>query len=235
MRLLVLICYDALALLILLLLVNRGAKRGFAETVTAVAGRIAAFFGALFLGKAGSQLIYDLFLGRKIRRFLREAIGSSSSAGEVLESISEAADALPDFIRNFYGLSDQGSLGEALESSLHDAVQALEEQLVEPAVTGFLHILIFLISFALLCLLVRYLSKAVGVLFQLPVIQTLDRFLGGVLGLAEGCIDLYLLALVLRLVLYFIPDPPLYFNEGMILDTVLWSRVYGFDPFAFLK
>lgn len=235
MRLLVLICYDAVALLLLLLMVKRGSERGFAETVTAVVGRIAAFFGALFLGKAGSQLIYDIFLSRKIHRFLREAIGSSSSAEEVLESISQAADALPDFIRNFYGLSDRGSLGETLSGSLRDAVQALEEQLVEPAVTGFLHIVLFLVSFALLSLLVRYIAKAVGVLFELPVIQTLNRFLGAILGLVEGCIDLYLLALVLRLALYFIPDPPLYFNEGIIMDTLLWSRVYRFNPFAFLK
>ena len=67
------------------------------------------------------------------------------------------------------------------------------------------------------------------------MIQTLNRFLGAILGLVEGCIDLYLLALVLRLALYFIPDPPLYFNEGIIMDTILWSRVYRFNPFAFLK
>ena len=234
MEFLLLICYDAIAVVILLLAVSKSARVGFAQTITAVLGRIAAFFAALFVGKAGSQLIYTLFLDNRIMRFLEETIADSATASEVLESISQAAETLPDFMANFYGLT-----GSQLESSVTDsvvgAVRALEEQVVEPAVTGFLHIVIFLITFAVLCFLVHHFSKAVGLVFKLPVIKTVDRFFGGILGILQGGINLYLIALLVRFALYFISDPPAFLNEGLIMDTMIWSRVYEFNPFEFLK
>lgn len=235
MELLLLVLYDAAAVLILLLAVNKSARIGFAETFTAFVGRIAAFFGALFIGKAGSQLIYNLFLKNRLRRFLQEAIADSTSMNEILESLREAADALPDFVANFYGISDSQQLQNAVGNSITNAVEALEQQLVEPAVTGFIHIVLFLLFFALFCFLVHHFAKAVGFVFKLPVIKTVDRFFGGVLGLLQGCINLYLIALAARFILYFIPNPPAFFNESLIMDTFLWSRIYQFNPFQFLN
>lgn len=234
MEFLLLICYDAIAVVILLLAVSKSARVGFAQTITEVLGRIVAFFAALFVGKAGSQLIYTLFLDNRIMRFLEETIADSATASEVLESISQAAETLPAFMANFYGLTGS-QLQSAVTDSVVGAVRALEEQVVEPAVTGFLHIVIFLITFAALCFLVHHLSKAVGLVFKLPVIKTVDRFCGGILGILQGGINLYLIALLVRFALYFISDPPAFLNEGLIMDTMIWSRVYEFNPFKFLK
>lgn len=234
MEFLLLICYDAIAVVILLLAVSKSARVGFAQTITAVLGRIAAFFAALFVGKAGSQLIYKLFLDNRIMSFLEETIADSATASEVLESIGEAAETLPAFMANFYGLTGS-QVESAVTDSVVGAVRALEEQVVEPAVTGFLHIVIFLVTFAVLCFLVHHFSKAVGLVFKLPVIKTVDRFFGGLLGIVQGGINLYLIALLVRFVLYFISDPPAFLNEGLIMDTMIWSRVYEFNPFEFLK
>lgn len=235
MEFLCLVLYDAIAVVILLLSVSKSARIGFAETITSIIGRIAAFFAALFIGKAGSQLIYDLFLDQRIHRFLNETIADSVSAGDILNSIQEATESLPSFVVNLYGLSNSTYLEDAVNDSMVGAVRALEAQIVEPALTGFIHIVLFLLSFAVLCFLVHHFSKAVGFVFKLPVIKTVDRFLGGVLGVVQGGINLYLIALVLRFVLYFISDPPALFNEAMIMDTFLWSWIYEFNPFDFLN
>ena len=234
MEFLMLVLYDAIAVAVLLISVNSCAKVGFAQTVTGIIGRIASFFGALFIGKAGSQLIYKLFLDNKILRFLEETVADSVSADDILESLSEAADTLPAFMANFYGLTST-ELEESIGNSVLDAVTVLEQQIVEPAVTGFLHIVIFLIAFAVFSFLAKRFSEAVGFVFKLPIIKTADRFAGGLLGVVQGGINLYLIALVLRFVLYFLSDPPALFNESLIMDTLIWSRVYEFNPFEFLK
>lgn len=231
---LMLVLYDAAAVVILLIAVSKCAKVGFAETITTILGRIASFFAALFLGKALSQLIYKVFLENRIYRFLSETIGENLSFSDVMESINEAAETLPPFMANFYGLTGNG-LETAVGDTVIGAVRALEDQIVEPAVTGFLHIVIFLICFVVFNFLAKRFAEAVGVVFKLPVIKTLDRFAGGLLGVVQGGINLYLVALVLRFVLYFLSDPPALFNESMIMDTLIWSRVYEFNPFEFLK
>ena len=167
-------------------------------------------------------------------RFLQEVVGDNLSSSDIMESISEAANTLPTFMANFYGLTGSG-LEDAIGDTVVGAVRALEQQIVEPAVTGFLHIVIFLICFAVLNFLAKRFSEAVGLVFKLPIIKTVDRFAGGLLGIVQGGINLYLIALVLRFVLYFISDPPMLFNEGLIMDTLIWSRVYEFNPFEFLK
>ncbi len=231
---LILVCYDAIAVAILLVSINSCAKVGFAQTITSIVGRIASFFAALFIGKASSQLIYTIFLEKRLMRFLQETVGENLSAADIMESISEAADTLPTFMANFYGLTGSG-LEDAIGDTVVGAVRALEQQIVEPAVTGFLHIVIFLVTFVVLSFLAKRFSEAVGFVFKLPIIKTVDRFAGGVLGIVQGGINLYLIALVLRFVLYFISDPPALFNESVIMDTLIWSRVYDFNPFEFLN
>lgn len=235
MEILAYVLYDAIAVVILLISISKSARIGFAQTVTAIAGRIAAFFGAMFIGKSGSQLIYDLFLGSRMESFLEESIAGSTNIGDIVSNLQEAVDALPDFVANFYGLSNHIDLEAALDTSIADVVTVLEEQLVEPAVTGFIHIVLFLISFAVLCFLVNHFAKAVGLVFKLPVIKTVDRFFGGLLGIVQGGINLYLIALVLRLILYFVSDPPALLSEAVIEETFLWSRIYHFNPFEFLN
>ena len=235
MELLILVLYDAAAVAILLMAISKTARVGFAETITSFLGRIAAFFAAMFIGKGGSQLIYKLFLDNRIAKFLEESIADSASVSDIMSSLEAASDTLPDFVANFYGISNHRFLEESMSNSIVNVVEVLEAEIVEPAVTGFIHIVLFLISFAVLCFLVHHFAKAVGVVFKLPVIKTVDRFLGGILGVAQGCINLYLVALVVRLILYFIGDPPRFFNENMIMDTFLWSKIYEFNPFDFLK
>ncbi len=235
MELLVYVLYDAIAVVILLMSISKTARVGFAQTITALVGRIAAFFGAMFIGKSGSRLIYDLFLGRRMEDFLEESIAGSTNIGDIVSSLQEAVDALPDFVANFYGLSSHIDLEGALDTSIADVVSVLEEQLVEPAVTGFIHIILFLISFTVLCFLANHFAKAVGLVFKLPIIKTVDRFFGGLLGILQGGINLYLIALVVRFILYFVSDPPALLSESVIDETIIWSRIFYYNPFDFLK
>jgi len=235
MELLVYVLYDAIALIILLMSISKTARIGFAQTITALVGRIAAFFGAMFIGKSVSKLIYELFLGRHVESFLEESIAGSTEISDIVSSLQDAVDTLPDFMANFYGLDSHIDLEGALDTSIADVVSLLEEQLVEPAVTGFIHIVLFLISFAVLCFLANRFAQAVGLVFKLPIIKTVDRFFGGLLGILQGGINLYLIALVVRFILYFISDPPALLSEAVIDETFLWSRIYYFNPFDFLK
>lgn len=229
------IFYDLAAIAILIFAVNKNAKIGFAQTVTALVGKIAAFFVSMFIGKAFSKLIYEVFIGKKVTSLLSEYINDGDSVSEILAALNEVSDSLPSFMANFYGISNSQYLENKINSSVANVIEFLEEQIVQPAVTGFIHIILFVISFAILSFLVHHFSKAVGFVFKLPLIKTVDRFCGGLLGLVQGGINLYLVALAARFILYFLSEQPQFFNENLIMDTFIWSRIYLFNPFQFLK
>ncbi len=229
------VIYDIAAVILLLMAYSRGAQEGFAKTITNILGHIAAFFGALFVGKIGSALIYSMFLQERTLQFLRQNLMGSVDLSELVDNLQRASASLPLVVRNLFQVSDLTHLEGKLSSSMGNAAVVLEQELIGPAITGFIHIILFLIAFSILSFFAHQASNVVGGVCHLPVIRTADRFLGGLLGLLQGGINLYLIALAARFVLYFISKPPVFFNERIIMDTYIWRWIYQFDPFKFLQ
>lgn len=229
------VLYDAAAVVLLLLAVSRGSAKGFARTTVDVLGHVAAFFAALIVGKSLSALIYSLFIGRPVNRFLEDALAQSIDNGDMLESLQAALDELPGFVAHFFSGANQTQLEHAVTGAVSNVVQSIEEAIVRPAITSFIYIILFFIIFAVLCFFVKRLASGVGLVFNAPILRPADRFLGGVLGLLQGGITLYLIALAAHFVLYFLQDPPRFFNERVIANTYIWSWIYNFNPFRFLQ
>ena len=229
------VLYDAAAVIILIVALTKSANRGFASTVVNIVGHIAAFLGAMLIGKGASPLIYSLFIRGHVQNFLADNVSGAVSISQAMSEVYQAAESLPPVVANFFRVSDLEQLEASLGSTVTNILVTLEQEVIGPAITGFIHIILFLVAFTVLCFLARHIANAVGLVCRLPLVRTVDRFLGGALGVCQGGINLYLIALAARLVLYFIADPPEFFNESVIMDTFIWSRVYLFNPFGFLK
>lgn len=228
--------YDLMAVVIILVGIARGALRGFTATVVSLVGHLAAFLGALLLSKAGGQMIYQTVVRRHVLEFINQQITASPELGELLEQIGQMVQQMPRAAANILGLAglDENQLAQTIGQTVSGAAAALEENIVGPAVVGFLAAALFVVLFAVFSFVARRLTSAAQWVCSIPGLQTMDRFLGGTLGLVQAGINLYLICIVVRLVLTFVAAPMEYLNLGIIQQTVIWSRVYYFDPFAFL-
>ena len=149
------ILYDLAAVVLILAVVTRNARRGFAATVVGIVGHLAALAGALFLANLGAKTIYQLFLHSRVETLLQENLNLITSASPDLAQLEAAIvqtlDQLPRFLVNASGL---GSFGESdlaalMAGGMTMTFQAVEETLVRPAVTGLVSLLLFVVLFAI--------------------------------------------------------------------------------------
>lgn len=228
---LVVLLYDLAAVLIILMTVAYSSQRGFATGVVRMIGQLAAFFGAAFLAKVGAQFFYDGFIRSEVNAFLNRNL-TGGQAGEILSQLQAAVDQLPHISGNILGMSlDLDAISAALSSASGNAAAVLEQNVVGPAVQSFVAAALFALIFAILGLLVRVLTSAVRFVFRSPILAPIDRFLGGVVGLLQASINLYLICIVLKLVFYLLGGMK-YCNQSIIADTLILSKFYFFDPLS---
>lgn len=229
------IMYDLAAVILILLTVSYSSQKGFASTIVGLIGYVAAFFGANFVSKAGAQILYTTVFKQKVITFLQEQSLQSTELEELFSQLQKSIAELPKLINNIAGVVqfDEASISAAVGNSIQETVLGLEQTIIRPAITGFISMVLFVVLFFVFSLLVRSITKAVGYVSKMPLFSPVDRFLGGILGLVQSGIYLYLICVGFHFIFYFVGSMK-YLNQSIILDTVILSRIYTFDPFAFL-
>lgn len=231
MERLIVLAYDLAAVLILLQAVAFSARRGFATGIFRMVGQLAALFGATYLSRSGAQLIYNSFLKTEVTAFLNRSL-QGGQAAEIISQLEAGLEQLPHLSANILSMGiDLDAISRALANSVSGVGAALEQSVIGPAVQGFVSALLFLLLFAVFGGLVRVLTGAIHFMFRSPILAPIDRFLGGLLGLLQGSLNLYLICIGLKLLFYLLGGMK-YCNQDIILDTLVLSKFYTFDPLS---
>lgn len=228
--------YDLAAVILLLITISRASKRGFTATIVTLVGNIAAFLGASFLSKAAAELLYKTVLHGQVSNFLETQLSGSSDLNELLQEITRMAEDLPRLAANITGITslNEASISEAIGGAMANVAQNLETTIIRPTVISFLSMIGFIILFAVFSFLVHRVADMVRWVCKIPGLQSVDRFLGGVLGLVQAGINLYLIGIAAHLILYF-AGPMRFLSESLIMDTYIWKWIYSFDIFQFFQ
>ena len=86
----------------------------------------------------------------------------------------------------------RGSLAERAEESIRDTGASIASAVVESMVSSFAYGILFILSFLALLLLLHVLVGAMDLVMKLPLLHGLNALGGGVLGLIEGALLLFL-------------------------------------------
>ena len=230
---LVVLLYDLSAVLIILMTVAYSAQKGFATGIFRLLGRLAALFGSAFLAKNGAELIYDQFLKTEVTAFLSQNL-QGGQLTDIIAQLQAGLQQLPKVYSNVIGMAiDTDSISQALNSGAAQLTAALEQSVIGPAVRGALSVVIFSLCYLLLSGLVRLLTSAIHFVFHSPILLPIDRFFGAVMGFLQSCLNLYFICILFKLVFYLLGGMK-YCNQQIILDTMILSRFYTFDPLALL-
>lgn len=158
-------------------------------------GRLAAFFGALFVAREGASIIYDSFLKTEVTSFLNRNL-QGGQAAEIISQLQAGLDQLPQVLGNVLDMAlDVDAITQAVSQGTSSLASVLEEAVIGPAVLGFVSVLLFTVCFALLGGLVRLLTSAIHFVFHSPILLPIDRFLGSVVGLLQASVNLYLVCI----------------------------------------
>ena len=179
---------DGIILLICLICVLVGVKKGFIHSVVRFLGAVIAALLASTLGGALAQWLFDtMFRGAMVEKINSslQALGSENAAaagGQVLAS-------LPDFLVR--ALEEAGVTLETVSHAINSQTSGAAGMVVDylsPVFVNFLKVLAVIVLFFLFTTLARLLAALISDLLRLPILRELDGVLGGAFG--------FLLALV---------------------------------------
>ena len=160
----------------------------------------------------------------------------------VLNKFKEKGGNLLDDLQQLLKNDDQGSVipfpdetddaeqqDQIKELLMHGATlsEVLEQTVVRPAVMPFLEMLTFLVLFLIFSLVFKLLIHVSRLFNHLPLLGGLNRFFGGLCGLADGLITLYIVGIILRL-LAATSGPDHFLTMKMLEETKLLSSIIFF-------
>lgn len=236
---------DIAVIAILLLTIYNSWRKGLARSVIELAGYIATLFAAYAFSNPLGSWIYDTFMRPAVDGAVTDYIAnsiSSSSSQAVSSSVSQAninsfVSAIPDSLR---GLLSQYHIGidsvttaasGALTQSSHAVAQQVVAKIIEPIAFQLAHSIAFALIFFVGLVVVRFIARAVGGVFRLPVLRTVDRVGGGVIGIAKGVLLVFIFATVVAVIIPLTSlqkKPPV--TQANVDNTIVFKQFYNNNP-----
>lgn len=171
-------------------------KRGIAISILNIAGIAVTGFLAYHISNFLASWIYSSFVQQSLITNLQQMINTQGIDSAVANSFS----ALPSWAMGIFGffLSLFGCDSSIYTNDFHIAdstvttVSTSIEKLIQPIVTGLFQMLIGAVVSIIIFILIKILINRLAKIFRIPVVKQINQFLGGILGLAEAAILVFL-------------------------------------------
>lgn len=142
---------------------------------------------------------------------------SPSVLTEILESVSDAENNVRNAVDVF------------LNGDRSATAEAVERHIVAPAVKLILKGIIWVVMMFILMIVSRSIANAFRGLNAVPIIGPVNSLLGGILGLAEGIVLIYVISQLVRFVCYFSGGSLMFLNTETVQKTYLFKHLFYFD------
>ena len=187
--------------IIILLCVVFGYKKGFFKSIAGFIGAVIAMFLAWVLAGLIANALYQGVFREKLIDNISSVL-SNDALASFPEKAAQVVANLPGFLSNT--LNNQGITSSQIEQSLQAAgsnAAPATADLISPAVIWLLQLLLTVILFFILVILVRLVIKLIGNVFRLPVLRQVDCILGGLFGIFKGVVYIFLACILLQLLM----------------------------------
>lgn len=230
------IIFDLLLIAAILYYFGRGWRKGFLSTLVHVVGYVLACYGAYIGSRALAETIYQLFIRQKLIRSVGDALQNSAASADVSASIGAVLQTMPKmlqgFVTSFFGGVEglTKEFGGMLSGTAETVSIAVADQMLYPIIYTVLQAISFLLLFFAIMVLVRSLSKIFRGVRHIPLIGPVNSLLGGVLGLVQGMVIIFIVVMALHLFIGLTGGNIRYLNDEAIGQTYLFRYVYNWNP-----
>lgn len=222
---------DIGVIIIVLLTIIVCFKRGFAKTVLGLLSNIVSIVGAFVLGTSLSDLIYSGLIKDNIIESLSSSINSNLSTST--SSVSGQASELPDYVNSILSLFGYSAdtvnknIDTMVETQSNNIASAVESA-IGPVITAILSFFLVIILFIILRFITAKISKLIAGVMEVPVLHTVNRILGGLVGILDGLVVVYFLTAIVIIVVPIVTGGAIsYFEFGVMAeDTMLFKLFY---------
>ncbi len=194
---------DLILLALLMLFIGIGIKNGFVRSILSMVAAVVAAVLATVLSAPVAQAVYDSFFKASIETAIAAQLPDISSAQTTVANVQVAVSLIPQTLVDMaakMGIDVPTIATQAGNFDLGAANIAAEitEKIAQPVAVSLLRVLsfvaVFLIAYVVLQIVVYIISK----FFDLPVLKTFNRGLGGIVGAVKGVFFVVTAALLLH-------------------------------------
>ena len=216
---------DGILVSIIVLFIFLSAKKGFVATLIEIVGFIAVFMISFTAGDLVAATVYD--------KTIEPALVKNVSQN-VDEAGQKAWNTLPKFVSKNsgkFGVSQEKFnelVVENTKNGTENAVKSASQQVLKPMCVNIIGTLVSIILIILLMLVVKFLAKFINGLFSFSIVGKLNRFLGGVLGVAKGVIMASVFCIIVSFIANIVTDGFLIFTTENIEKTMLFKTLSEF-------
>ena len=219
---------DFLIVAVFALCIFVGVKNGLIRSIIGLVVVAAAAALAVWLSEPVASGIYDLF----IKKSLETAVAAQLTSQNVQEVISSLPAAIVKAAQSM-GV-DIAAISEkagSVDLSASNIAAEICDSVAKPIAVAVLKVLSFAVIFFVCDFFLQIAAKAVCKLFELPVIRSVNRTLGGVFGALKGVFVAVFACLLLDAAASFAPGTQFASAVGasklvsLIVSTDIFSRL----------
>lgn len=220
------IVFDLVMLALLLAVAFAYARRGFAAGLVQFVGNLASLIGALVLSHQASPLLFEKFFQSGFVTSIQNTLTAEGTVN-IQSTIEKYAGFLPESIKESLTASAAG----LLDSGAPDMAVKLVDEVIAPLLTPIIAIVLFFVAFALCRLLVGLLVAVLTNVNRIPVMGSVNRFFGFLMGLLAGVVDLYLVLCAVWAIIVITGGSIGFLNDQALAGSITYSLFGRFNPF----
>jgi len=219
--------YDIILVLLVLVSVFLGIKKGAAKTLLSCAAILLAFVVAVGLSKPVSNFVFDSFLRDSVEEEVSSAIVSSAE--------DKAKDVFNNPMSEHY-VSAMDYFSESEEDIENKCKKMISEQgnkaaagiveLYKPVIIGFVSMIVSASLFIILAIVFLFIARFISKVFKLPIVNFIDKTAGAFLGLARGVIGVTVAGILLKLLAPVVSSDS-FFGSQNVSSSAIFSYIYN--------
>lgn len=227
------IILDAIVIFTFIVTVYFAYRRGFLHTVLRLISYLVSLFVASMASSALADWIFEHWIRPVVVSHLTEKFTAALAQGTMDTVIQEINDKIPNYFS--HSLLEGKNIMDAAQTYLSSqnvdgAVTVVTNQIVTPVIVSILSFFLFFLIFFLCKLIFRFIYRAAGVVWHIPVIHLINGLMGGLLGVFEAFLFNLLIAMVVYLVIFCTGDTLSWLNTEIVEQTSLFILFYRFNP-----
>ena len=225
------VAIDLILIAVWAFVIWRSARRGFIRSVIELVGWFLALMLAIWISGLIANAIYTSFIEPQFIKGVQSSVTSFAN-DHINDDVSAIRDSLPFYLRGVFSDADLSrSITSELSKGSAAAATAIAETL-RPALVSIISVMLTFLLMIPLMILVRIAAKYINKVFNLPVIGTINRVLGGILGFFKGILVIYIFVIVINVFMDMSQSKSfLFFTQSAIDRTVLFATLQSLNPF----
>lgn len=198
-----------------------GAKRGLLRALAGLLIVITALVGAGMIAATFSGPAAKLVAPAISKRIAQQVDDAMAVQAENVQMPEEDGDFQIEDLLELLGLDEavRDSMAERTRETIRDTGVSIAAAVVESIAQSIIYGVLYILSFLALMILLHVLVRAMDLLFKLPGLHGLNALGGGLLGLVEGVLLLFLTVWVAR-------------QLGVSFETEPWAEAHIFCMFT---